>query len=550
MTTKAYNMRQDERKERAFMAFTRALDSNEMNDGFNELEYPSETPETSETSEPVYGGEGVSSEVIPANISRTSEVSEVIEVNEVLKELRLYAKSSFSEKTPEIVRDESVFPGIVRDLLSLGNTPREKDVLLLSALTVISSSIPFVSGLYNKKVYANLYLMILANAAAGKGIVELSRYLVDPIDEMREKESADAIAKYTAELTGNAIQDAAKKKPKMKMHHIPAGSSSAAFIMALADNPEGLLLFETECDSLSNAWKSEYGAYSDLLRKSFHHERVSSLKKTDRELLVALSPRLSTLLTGTPGQLKPLIPSAENGLFSRFCYYMMSSTLEWNVDFRGINGQSKDVYIQRIGRDLFSWHERNIGNKWRFDLTDQQIEVFNTLFNELQQHYYNEEGSDAIAVVRRMGLIVYRIAMILSTLRLYPDEIHDNVTVICSNEDMWTAIRIGLSLLRHSFYALNIIGKTTDNMPVEQGASGYFKTKLFLQDLPDNFTTKDFHNIADKLGIPRSSAERRISTFVKEEKIVRVSQGNYRKHTRDITKSPDGAIPAEKEMSE
>jgi hypothetical protein len=91
----------------------------------------------------------------------------------------------------------------------------------------------------------------------------------------------------------------------------------------LADNDGIGLLFETEGDTLSQTLKSDYGNYSDTLRKAYHHETISLSRRKDREYLEVKNPRLSVVLAGTPEQVRRLIPDTENGLMSRFIFNML-----------------------------------------------------------------------------------------------------------------------------------------------------------------------------------------------------------------------------------
>src|SRR5690606_1677875 len=61
---------------------------------------------------------------------------------------------------------------------------RERDMILLSSLGVVSNALPQVFGKYaGVDVSANLYVMILAPPASGKGVINHSRLLIDKIDE-------------------------------------------------------------------------------------------------------------------------------------------------------------------------------------------------------------------------------------------------------------------------------------------------------------------------------------------------------------------------------
>lgn len=82
---------------------------------------------------------------------------------------------------------------------------------------------------------------------------------------------------------------------------IPANSSASAFINTLSDNDGVGLMFETEGDTLTQTLKSDYGNYSDTLRKAFHHEPVSLCRRKDREFIELDCPKLSVVLDGTPG---------------------------------------------------------------------------------------------------------------------------------------------------------------------------------------------------------------------------------------------------------
>jgi hypothetical protein len=54
----------------------------------------------------------------------------------------------------------------------------------------------------------------------------------------------------------------------------------------------------------------------------------------------------------------------------------------------------------------------------RFALTTVQQQTFNTYFAQIQNQYLYLCGIDYIATIRRLGLITFRIAMILTTLRI------------------------------------------------------------------------------------------------------------------------------------
>ena len=85
---------------------------------------------------------------------------------------------------------------------------------------------------------------------------------------------------------------------------------------------------------ISSAIGSDYGHWSDTLRKAFDHDRVAYNRRTDREYREVKKTYLSVLISGTPSQVKSLIPTAENGLFSRQIFYYMPSIRQWQKPVR------------------------------------------------------------------------------------------------------------------------------------------------------------------------------------------------------------------------
>ena len=103
----------------------------------------------------------------------------------------------------------------------------------------------------------------------------------------------------------------------------------------MADNGN-MLMFETDGDTMVNTFKSDY---ANNFRKAFAHEGFGYLRSgDDGEEREIENPRLSTVLSGTPEQVKSLIHDAENGLLSRFMFFCINSTPEWLDGFDSYGG--------------------------------------------------------------------------------------------------------------------------------------------------------------------------------------------------------------------
>jgi hypothetical protein len=200
----------------------------------------------------------------------------------------------------------------------------------------------------------------MAKASAGKGRLTFCQKLVEPIHQKLKEISKLEYEEYKRKLAEyNAIKNNPNpepQKPPRRMLFIPANSSSTAVFQALNDNNGSGLIFETEGDTLTVAFKSEHGNYSDGFRKAFHHERISYLRRKDQEHVEITSPRLSVLLSGTPKQVTSLIPSAEDGLFSRFVFYCMNNSPAWK-DVFAKSDQTLDDHFKHLGDMFFDFYK-------------------------------------------------------------------------------------------------------------------------------------------------------------------------------------------------
>lgn len=222
-----------------------------------------------------------------------------------------------------------------------------------------------------------------------------------------------------------------------------------------------------------------------------------------------------------------LITDAENGLFSRFIFYYLSTKVMWQNVFEQSGDRTLDDQFRALGEEFHDFHTllANYG-KIRFHLTCDQQRRFNAFFERTQVQYVDEFGEDIIASVRRLGLITYRIAMIMSTLRIIEDGCFED-NIICRDVDFETALIISDTLLHHTKKVFEELPRlaASDSAPNQKSV----RRQLFLDKLPGSFTRKDFIDISASLGIPLKTAERHISQWCKDGLIERIEQGKYLK---------------------
>ena len=408
----------------------------------------------------------------PRSKSRISSKSykpsaEEIEETEDLKEKE--PLPSFSDKVA------ANLPYFLQKVAEKGETPDETDVLLLGAIMVISACLPNVHGEYDGlEVFPNLFLFVTARASSGKGRLNLCRYIALPIHK-RLKELHDAAMmeyeekqrQYEINKKKGTVEK--PQKPPLTMLLIPANTSATAVYQILADNDEKGLIFETEGDTLSNSFASDYGNFSDGFRKFFHHEPASYHRRGGDEHVDLEHPQLSTVLSGTPEQVRSLIKSPENGLFSRFMFLHLEGQLIWKNVFAKRTGGNLNEYFASLGEEYFTFyqHLEELQNPLPFYFTEVQQQRFNDSFAASQTDLYEVFGDDIVPSVRRLGLITFRIAMILTALRMMEDG--DFYTdLVCSDEDFNTALTISEVLIHHTVYVYESLFKA-DDAPVITG---------------------------------------------------------------------------------
>ena len=423
----------------------------------------------------------------------------------------------------------SQLPMLLSEIYNCANSPEDADLLLLGALTVFSACIPNVYGNYgSREVFPNLFLFVTAQASAGKGRLTLCRHLVQPIhDNLRKLYDADMeeYRRKQKEYARDKKKNDPPEEPPIKTLLIPANSSATSVYQVLNDNNGVGLMFETEGDTLANTFKSDYGNFSDGFRKAFHHEMISYTRRKDREFVELARPRLSALLSGTPRQILSLIPDAENGLFSRFIFYYMNVRLEWLNVFAN-STETLDQTFEQLGEQFYELYcSLQTSQPIRFVLSDSQQAQFNSFFEQVQTDYSNLFGFDIVASVRRFGLITFRIAMMLTSLRII-DNAEISQTMVCSDDDFQTAITMARVLLRHTakVYDSLLLNK---NMASVKGCDALRQS--FFNSLPAQFGRQDYLVAAQRLNIPPKTAEKHISRFCAEGKLNHIAQGKYEK---------------------
>lgn len=392
-------------------------------------------------------------------------------------------------------------PEILKKGSSVFTQNREKDVFLTGALGVLSGCFNTVKGLYaSEEHYANLNCFIVSGPGAGKGAMKHSKTLGKAVDRKFQDETKQSYEVYHRESVANEKL----LEPPQRMLFIPANSSSSAVIRHLHENNESGIICETEADTLADTFKNEWGSYSDLIRKAFHHENVSYSRKKDREFIDLEQPKLSVVLSGTPDQVKKLIQSSENGLFSRFLFYGFEEQGIWRSVAPTNNKLNLNKYFSEMSEEVKIISEKFSEEKYVFELTENQWIRLDNQFSKWLNEITTFIHKDTASVIKRLGLIQFRIAMILSILRCYESE-NVGTTIKCQDEDFKTAEILTSLYLEHGL-------KMFFNLPRESKLVISQDIKRFFDILP---TERDFpRDEAIKIGVSIGIKERTIGKYL------------------------------------
>ena len=387
---------------------------------------------------------------------------------------------------------------------------RERDIVLLSSIGVLSNCLPNVYGLYDgDTIYPHLYIMIIAPAASGKGVMNYSRLLIEKIHDKIFINSKDEYLICEEDKKKNKGKDEnIGICPDVQAKIIPANISSAEMYSYLGSSSHGLLIMESEADTMSNMLKNDWSNYSDVLRKAFHHEPVSISRKMEKVFEDIKEPKLAMVISGTPDQLQPLIKSKENGLFSRFIVYNFDEISDFKNVFALKTRKNKEVF-EIMGNQILKFYGELAALKKpiEFLFTENQVNIFLETIRPIRTDIIDNHSEGFISNLHRHGLIMFRLAMIFTVLRS-KSNINEQNNLICNDIDFNNAITLMKTLLRHSQFTFNTM--ESGNLSLQD--------ENILDHLKASFTRQQAIDIGAKYNVPKRTIDDKWTCNKKSDK--------------------------------
>lgn len=396
--------------------------------------------------------------------------------------------------------DMQKLPESVQQMISLASTPEERDIILMATLAAASACVPniyFRYGPTGKKYYANLQCFILAAAASGKGIANQALEMVRVLDEQ-----------YPMLIAGD--------------------STLAAFYKALEVQNGCGYLHESEGSVITDIWRASAANYNTALRKAAEHEAISRNRCNGSSEIK--KPKVSMLLTGTFGQYKALVPSVENGYFSRLLTVVIQGTHPFNKRYVQSRGEQSAV-PKIVGNRLLRAYEKlmNAGER-EWSLTEEQKAQLGEHLEKEYKTLIGLLGENFHSAVIRMAVQIERIAMILTVVRTQnTDRCADRrqAELLCADEDYQTAEIIGNRLLLHMAAAYRMIdGDAQDVVPEIKPID---QRKMLFAQLKAEYSHCDLAEEAKRQGVSKRTVERWNLSWIENGLVEKLSHGQYRK---------------------
>lgn len=439
-------------------------------------------------------------------------------------------------------------PDFLKRGLTHVRNKRERDILLLSMITNISGCLPGVRMNYGGMVYsADLYLVALAGSGRGKGVMQLAAILpaaiqeyYDELNRKDEREYRQKLLKWNLEERLAAQEkrvpdlDQCPEMPVERILKVAPNISKSQLILALeAGGAVGLVMNASELDMISSAMHQEYGKHDDVMRAASQHEEVSSYFKTDHRLVVVSDPHLALCASGTPAQLHKFISSLENGMYSRVAFYVGQAPWEYKSANPGKARLDMRAYFKGMGEELLRMFIFLSGSPTEVVFTEEQWKEHTERFRTYLREVVAEDDDSPGAIVLRHGLMMSRIAMVLTALRKCEPQWNTSEWK-CSDEDFHTAMQIVDVLLEHSLLLSTSMDDTAGRIrPVK----AFFKLRPVLKKMPREFTYSELMAAANEAGLPTASVKRYLLRLVYYQ-IVEKEGGKYRKTGKSWLRKP------------
>ena len=186
-----------------------------------------------------------------------------------------------------------------------------------------------------------------------------------------------------------------------------------------------------------------------------------------------------------------------------------------------------------MGEELLRMFIFLSGSPTEVVFTEEQWKEHTERFRTYLREVVAEDDDSPGAIVLRHGLMMSRIAMVLTALRKCEPQWNTSEWK-CSDEDFRTAMQIVDVLLEHSLLLSTSMDDTAGRIrPIK----AFFKLRPILRTMPREFTYSELMAAANEAGLPTASVKRYLLRLVYYQ-IVEKEDGKYRKTGKSWLRKP------------
>ena len=463
-------------------------------------------------------------------------------------------------------------PQIISEPLSLYDDADIRTMLLMAMMPTLGSAMSNVRVRHNQRLYSlGMMNICVGPSASGKGSVGDVASLVDGINEIICRESAQAMADYHKrhkryERLNKQLNFAAKsditrlidindiaeeadepQEPIRRSHKLPSKSTAANYYRLLYANGRNIsYLHIPELAEMSAANRGTFGDFMYILLAAQNEESLHTARKTDDEDYHIEHTRLAMVATGTMSSVREFIPNLEDGLSTRFLYH--------NLPAKDTVRGEMDEAMAEAFRDVYTHHRGQLTEIWQAlrqfdDKPDEELPRL--IISDTQRKYIDEyyqqlvtfvslalPGRDLRAPILRSRLNLYRMLMIISVLRRHEERgtaegLFDDTRFTIAEADLhWGLAYIFYTIVQTSA----IYDRLRREEKEEPKRTRNISALAFMQLLPQSFTTAVAIKQGEEIGIKERAVGHHLRTLCGKGYIERIRQGVYRKIVRRVTK--------------
>jgi len=426
-----------------------------------------------------------------------------------------------------------LLPTLLREPCQFWERPHKRDVFLTAALGVVSGCLPNLYGYWGADVPTkhrpNLYMAFVAGSAGGKSSGDRATKLAEPVhDEIRRRWDSDLSDWKERKQNHDEEEDEPfeEERPKERGLWTPANTSYSHLLHTLDAQDGRGVIHSSEIDTVADALGQDWGAFDSLLRKAYHHEADDQGRRKSGTLRIE-DPQISLVLGGTEQQFTSLVPSAENGLYSRLCLYYFDAADSYRSQRPSHTGIERTEDLEQLGDEIKElWDELDgRDDALRFKMKDAHWAKLDDEVDPLHRDVQALGYSHLISIPRRSALWAWRITMVLTTLQAWENDVPLGTApeLEATDEAAEAARKIAMTYADHSlrFARARLEGGDTRS-PRDR------RIATILDEVEQHFTNEDAYELGLHFDVTDRTIRRDLEAAESRGLVVRKKKSEWR----------------------